>query len=134
MSGDTPISVFDERSDVFKEIEAKAQSKDSECAYGPEFLVWIPALEVFAGLFMGSKTARGESPKILDLLKKGVTLTSQIIEKNGYIWEGIVAQPCTTPFKIPTVEALQLAITKFNKEATAKPPEKADTKTTERNR
>jgi len=135
MSGDSPVQCFDEKSDTFKDIQIRAGVKDSECAFGPEFLIWIPSLKSFAGLFMGSKTARSEAGKVRELLSKGATLTSTVIEgKNGFIWEAIVVNPCTTPFELPAPADLRLAIEKFYTEAKAVAPAKADANTQQRDR
>ena len=70
MSGDQIIANHDIQSDQFKAIRHKADNvSNSSCMYGPEFLVWIPAIGKFATFLMGSKTARNEAPKLMTRLK-----------------------------------------------------------------
>lgn len=134
MSTDTPFSCYDEKSDTFKEIQARAGVKESKCAFGPEFLVWIPSIKSFSCLFMGSKTARSEAGKVRELLSKGATLNSTVIEAKDFIWEAIVVNPCTTPFELPSATGLRAALEKFQAEAKTVAPERAETNTTARSR
>ena len=126
MTGKTPVAIFDEKSPEFKEISERSFQQNSNCAYGPEFLVWIPAIGKFAGFFLGSKTARSEAKNVRELIGKGCTLNHVIIDNGTNIWEGITAKPCSTPFVLPAPEALTANINKFNAEAQAKAPEKAE--------
>jgi hypothetical protein len=134
MTGDTPLSCYDEKSATFKDIQTRSAVKDSKCAFGPEFLVWIPTIKTFACLFMGSKTARSEAGKVRELLSQGATLNSTVLEAKGYIWEAIVVNPCTTPFELPSAAGLRSALEKFQAEAKAVAPERAETNTTSRSR
>ncbi len=103
------------------------------CMWGPQFLVWIPKIEKFAGLHLNSATNRPCGTMIDELKNKGVTLTwSKRTNDAGQKWEGIVVNPCTTPFAIPDLGAIKTAIDKFNAEALEKPPEPADVKKRDR--
>lgn len=129
----TVISVFNPDSDEFKRIYSESGIQDSGCMYGPEFLIWVPQIKQFACLFMGSKSARRESGNIKNKLQQPITLKSKLIETAKYKWYSPVTTVCTTPFELPTIEALQDAVDKFNN-----PPEsmveKADASQDERPR
>ncbi len=134
MSGETPVQIFDINSPEFKDISARSMLANSECTFGPEFLVWVPSIKKFASLHFGSKTSRKDAPDLRKLLMKGATLTHRIIETERYVWEAMSVGPCSTPFEIPTEEAFKIEVDKFNTQAQQKAPERADTNTSGRAR
>jgi hypothetical protein len=124
-----PISVFDEKSALFLDIKERAKpGKNLKCTWGPQFLVWIPSIQKFAALHLGSATNRPCGTQLNDLKMKGATLTWKRCFNETHKWEGIVVNPCTTPFTIPDPKIMTAAIAKFNLEATAKAPVVADQK------
>lgn len=126
MSGDSPVSIYDVNSPEFKDISARSMQQNSECTFGPEFLIWIPSNKKFASLHFGSKTSRKDAGDLRALLGKGATITHRIVENEKYVWEAMVINPCSTPFELPLGEELQTAIDKFQTETAQKAPEKAD--------
>ncbi len=133
MNSNPPVSIYDVNSAAFKTIAAKAAVSNSMCAYGPEFLVWLPTIKTFASFFMGSQTARGDSKDVRARLLKPSTLTHRICKnKKGQTWETPIVKPCSTPFDGPEEAALREAIDKFNNEASAPAPVPADAPTRER--
>ncbi len=134
ISSKPPLAVYDETSPMFMTIMAKSKpGMNLMCMWGPQFLVWIPKIEKFAGLHLNSATNRPCGTMIDELKNKGVTLTwSKRTNDAGQKWEGIVVNPCTTPFAIPDLGAIKTAIDKFNAEALEKPPEPADVKKRDR--
>ena len=98
--------------------------------YGPEFLVWLPAVKKWAGLFMSSKTARREAPAIRDRIGKPSTLGTEFIKTKKYSWHGIVCQPCSTPFELPSQESIDDQVEKFKNppkdDAVERAPETAE--------
>ena len=120
MSGDEVISVFDpkinadgEMTGVFAEIKDKSEIKDSSCMWGPEFLIWIPAVEEFATFFMGSKTSRGDAGAVLARLGKAATMRSKKIEGKKHTWFSPAITPCSTPFDPPPVNRAVKEVDKF---------------------
>lgn len=130
MSGATPISVYDPKSALFKDIAERSFGQDSNCTFGPDFLVWIPEVKRFASLHWGSKTARQDAPAFMALMKenRASTLTCRIIEKPKFVWEAMTVNACSTPFALPDLDKTQDQITKFVAEQNQKAPEKADPK------
>lgn len=112
-SGDDVINSHDHTDPEFKRIQEASETKDSGCMYGPEFLVWIPAIKKWAGLFMSSKTARREAPAIRDRIGKPSTLGTEFIKTKKYSWHGIVCKPCSTPFDVPSDEATADQVERF---------------------
>ena len=55
---------FDPKSPEFQQIRAEAQEKDSGCAFGPQFLLWVPSLKEFVTFLFGSISFRPESRKM----------------------------------------------------------------------
>jgi len=114
MGGEIVIAEYDPESESFKAIIAKSETKDSGCMYGPEYLVWIPAAKSFGLFFMGSKSARRESPNLISRLLKASTLKSKKIETTSYTWYCPQVTPCSTPFEIPDQEDVKEQVQKFN--------------------
>lgn len=113
LGGDMPLTVFDVKSNLFKEIVAQSAVKDSGCMYGPEFLVWIPDAGVFANYHMNSKTARREAKKMRPLIGGAATLKCHLIETSKYKWHGPVVLPCSLPLEMPEDSLLREQFTKF---------------------
>jgi len=131
---DAIITSYDPNSPEFKRIADKSLEKESNCMYGPSFLViernnWQRPLEFFCG----TKSTRAEAKKIYQFLpvsaeqikKRGLKdvepqgpqpamLTVRFVEKGKYSWHVPVASKCTTPFtKMLPIERLSDEIRKF---------------------
>lgn len=104
---------YNPESDLFKQLVVDSGIKDSGCMYGPEFLVYIPAIQKFATYFMGSKTARREAKKFKPLMNKPAILDSKNIEKGKYKWRGPVILPCPDQIELPPVEKMEAERAKF---------------------
>lgn len=94
----------------------------------PQFLVYIPSVDKYATLFMGSKTSRRVAPDLKAILDSGMkqgvikaaTLRNQLIkDKRGRSWHGIVVTTCSQPLTFPSQEEMVGIINGFNN-----PPEK----------
>jgi len=113
------LSFFDTSSAEFKDVQERADQKNSGCGFGPEFLVWLWEPEpVFATYFMASKTARNEAPNLLGPLEKqGANCKIQkgeLIETKEYSWHGPVTKDYEmAPTILPEVEKMQEIINKF---------------------
>jgi len=112
--GDEVISVFKADHPEFLRIQDKSGEKDSGCMYGPEFLVYIPAVKEFATFFCGSKSSRREAPNVKALMRKAATLKSRFVETKKYKWFTPAVTPCSTPFEAPDMEQLAKEVQKFN--------------------
>jgi hypothetical protein len=108
-------SYFDIRNPEFEKVKAESNTQDSGCMYGPEFLTWLPVKAAFATLYMGSKTARRESPRLLPLIGKAATLNSKLIKGTRFTWHGPTVIACTTPLSVMfDAEELAEQVDKFN--------------------
>ena len=122
MSGSEVITVYDLKKDSdgkptgeYLRIQLKSEEKDSMCMVGPEFLVWIPEVGVFATYFMGSKTARRESKNVKGRMHMAVTLTSQKIEtKSGYTYFSDKCTACSQPLTEPDQDKFAEVLKDFN--------------------
>lgn len=112
-TGEAVISVFDPNDAEFQRIQEKSAERDSGCMFGPEFLIWVPSVKSFATFFMGTKSARREAGAVKARLKKAATLGSQKIENKKYTWFAPQVSACSTPFDMPTQEALLTAVEQF---------------------
>lgn len=111
--GDAVISVYDVNDAEFKRIQDKSGEMNSGCMFGPEFLVWIPAIKEFATFFMGNKSARREAPNVKARMGRAATLKSSKIETAKYTWFAPVVVPCSTPFDLPDPTALGEVVERF---------------------
>lgn len=112
--GEMVIAVFDHEDPQFKKIEDDAEVNSQGNQYGVEFLVWLPEVKEFATFFMGSKTARRESPVVKALLGQAATLKSHKIPHKKYDYFGPTATSCSTPFEMPDRAELLEVVEKFN--------------------
>jgi len=112
--GENVISVFKMEHAEFQRIQAKSAEQNSGCMYGPEFLIWIPAVKEFSTFFCGSKSSRREAPGIRALMAKAATLKSRYVETKKFKWYTPAVIPCSTPFDAPDLVKLKEVVDKFN--------------------
>lgn len=108
MSGEQVVANHNPESPAFKAIAYRADNeKDSGCMFGPEYLVWIPALKCFATFLMGSKTARREAPAVKGFLPKPgqplkvCQLTTKLYSNDRFKWHGPKALESSVPVEMP---------------------------------
>jgi hypothetical protein len=111
---DTILTSHDPKDPEFQRIQAKSDEKDSGCMYGPEYLVYVPAVNAFATFFMGSKSSRREAPALQARLKNSAILKSKLIETKKFSWYAPIVTPCSTPLDKPDPEKLASELEKFN--------------------
>ena len=126
MSGESVISCFDEEADLFKQIQARSGEANSGCMFGPQYLVWIPQVEKFAGLYFGSKSARREANGAHAQLKKFATLIPKKCETPKFTWYTTKVVDCETPHSPPDAEALEKEVNRFLNPPATEQPEAAD--------
>jgi hypothetical protein len=106
-------AVYDPEHEEFKRIQEMSNTPDSGCMYGPEFLVWIPAVEEYATFFMGSKSSRREASSVRALLRNAGTLKSKEISTAKYTWWSPIIEKCTSSFDLPSKEEIAEQYEKF---------------------
>ena len=100
--GDGEVTaVYDRNDPEFTRITEASEVQDSGCMFGPEFLIYIPELDVFATYYMQSKTARRAARQVKTRMHKGATLKSHLIKAKKYRWYGPQVIPCTTIPDLP---------------------------------
>lgn len=112
--GDSVLAYYDVENEEFKKIVEESANQDSGCMYGPEFLCYIPSLKEFATFFMGSKSARNESPNMKALIGKGAILRSQKLQNKKYTWQSPQVVGCSTPFELPAIEEIKKIAEQFS--------------------
>jgi hypothetical protein len=116
---DGVAEVFDQESSEFQRIEKQASVKDSNCMYGPEYLCWVPSINTFAVFYMGTASARRESPNMQARLEKGATLGKQFIETKNFSWWAPKITPCNEDLSpLPDADLLKKWWEKFNNPVT----------------
>jgi len=109
-----PKIVDDKPTGDFARIQAEADKAGMNgCMYGPQYLLWVSSEQEFMTFFMASKTARRASPQVKARMHEAGTLGSQKIESKDYVWFGPTCQACSTPFEMPTEEAVQTEMQTF---------------------
>ncbi len=115
-TGDQIITIFEEDAEEFKKIMASSKTKDSGCFYGPEYLVYIPAAQTFATLFLNNPTMRREAGAVHSRLKQAATLSSHLIENEDYSWFGPKCGDCSSPLELPDLDEIRATVDKFETE------------------
>ena len=122
---DTVQAVYDPASEEFKAIQAESEGPDSGCAYGPQFLLWVPQLKEFATYLFGSKSARPESRRVNLLLNKGATFKAKLVSFSGKKWHVPQVMPCSIALELPALEIATKTADLFNKAEAAAGVEEA---------
>lgn len=102
-----------EYSDTFLNVKDRSMAKEKGFAAGLEYLFWIPSAEKFALFLMGNPTLRRESSNVKALTGGAVTLKVKFIKGSKYSWHGASAFKCTTPFDLPSEDAIKDEVLKF---------------------
>lgn len=113
LTSDPVITVYDVNDPEYAKIRDESDIQDSGCVYGPEFLIYIPAIEQFATYHMNNATARRESPKMKALIGKFATIKAKFIEGKKHSWHGPDVTPCSAPLNIPASDVILETIKKF---------------------
>lgn len=115
-TGEQMITIFEEESDEFKKIMTDSKTKNSGCFYGPEYLVYIPAAESFATLFMNNPTMRKRASHVHARLRNAATISTTLIENPEYSWFGPSVSDCSSPLVLPDVDIIRKAVDKYESE------------------
>lgn len=127
---DVTIAVYDMSLPQFEEIRAASSQQNSNCMWGPSFLVFERTTAQFYEYFMGNKSGRQESGKLRPFLPlsaaraeaSGVephgpipcTLKVRYVEKRDYGWHVPVVVKCSEPFtNLPSIDRVRAEIVKF---------------------
>lgn len=135
---DSPISVYDRKSEEFIRIEAASKGKDSHCMVGASYLLFEKSTGRFLEFFCSSKSAQTEEKNMKPFLpvtqadidrKKAAkadvsnmephgpipfTLKTRYVEKGSWSWHAPVAVRSSVPFpNLPPTAELVSQITAF---------------------
>jgi len=138
MSDKTAVVVsYDEKSAVFKDIQARSAEKESSCLHGISFLVLERSTGRFSEVFFGNKSSRPEAKKIFPYLPVSqsdidrkeaagndmsgavprgplpVTLKIRLAESRGFSWHCPMVVKCSAPIKTPATAVIVREINKF---------------------
>jgi hypothetical protein len=127
MNSDDFKVTYDDKSDEFRDIVNRADNiPNSGCAYGLEFLVYVPAVKKWAVVHFNNKSTRRIANVMLKLFKFGVTLASAKAENKNGAWWHMLPQPCNTISEIPAAEDIAKNRAKFAEEMAKKDEEAAN--------
>ena len=124
-SEDTVIDSHDKDSELFKSIQHRADNEsDSGCAYGPEFLVYIPSINRYATFLFGSKSARREAPAMKARMAQAATLCVELATNKRNSWHVPVVRVCSALDNIPPIEEIRSKVEQFLNPPVEEPKEK----------
>lgn len=112
--GSETASSHDRKSEMFLDIQERADRKEDGYMWGYQALVWIPSVGCFATYFAGSPTARRAFTGVKALMKQPATFGSQKIDNGKNVWYGPTAVECSTPFDMPPKDEYLKQMEKFN--------------------
>lgn len=120
--------VYDTKDPEYVRIKELQASGVVGAMCGPEFLVWVPAENVFATLFCGSKTMKRAARKFSPFLGgKACNLKSRLIDNGKYKWHGPVIGACSAlPSVLPDSDAVEDEVQRFKNPPKLSPGEKVD--------
>lgn len=115
------VRCYDGKSATYQSIKERSEVKDSNCSYGPEFLLWLPNQKTFAVFHYGSKTTRNDATRVISLMEANggvvpLTLSSRPIDNGQYNWFGMSAELYKVeidPANMPTAEKVQVEYNRF---------------------
>lgn len=108
---------YDPNSAVFTRVQERAQQPQSNCGYGPEFLLWLPDFATVCTFFMGNISGRMEAPNLIDRLENGnqiCKLKIEIAENKKGIWHTAKMYPHDLQIVMPDMSTIVAVIDKFN--------------------
>lgn len=128
------VSAYDQESDAFKDIARRAATANSMCTFGPQYLVYIPAIEEFASFHLGSTSARKQAESAHSRIGKWANLGHKMGKNDKWTWAIPTIGDCQTPHTLPTKEQMQEQLESFRNPPVEKTPETAGTDAPTRDR
>ncbi len=129
---DAIVAVYDMNLPEFDRIKAASKETNSNCMWGPSFLVVERSTGNFYEYFMGNKSARQESGKLRPFLPLSrdraeavgaephgpvpCTLQCRYVKRPDYGWHVPVVTKCSEPFtakELPDMEKIREEVAKF---------------------
>jgi hypothetical protein len=107
-------SYFDHESAEFKQVQVDSEETNSRCAYGPQFLVWIPEQREFAHFLFGSKSSRPEARRMKQVINRPATLKARLVKNDKNSWFVPVITPYSGETSMPPTEEATEVADKFN--------------------
>lgn len=112
--GEKVLSYFDPKTENFERVKKQSQVKNSKSACGPEFLVWLPELQLFCTLFCTNTTFKNAAPTLRGMLNKLVAADVEYIEGSEHSWHGPKFNVSSqTDFAQPDIALLQTTKQEF---------------------
>lgn len=113
-SGESGMTTFyNPESPEFRQIIADSEDSDSGCFYGPQFLVYVPAVKELATFLFGSKTARPEARNLKPLIGHAATMRARLIKGQRFSWHVPQVLQCLIQLERPDISGYSEQIKKF---------------------
>lgn len=97
------LSYYNPKSPKFQEIEKKADIKPrpKNYLYGPEYLVYIPEIDLLASFHFNNPTMRLRASEMAAFIGRAATVSVVDISSGGNDWKGPSIAACTIPLNLP---------------------------------
>lgn len=107
-ASEPPVSYYDPKSPEFLELKRKADisSNENKCVYGPSFLLWIPKIQKFSTILLGSFTAKKQARTMYGFLnaKQPVTFKKAFNKNDKGAWWSFTVVSCSLDLPQPKEE------------------------------
>lgn len=116
LRGGEVLSYYKFASPEFQAVMALANTPDSKCMAGTEFLFWVPSVREFCTFFAYNVSSKNEAPKIRGLMNRAATMKSKYVKKTKNSFQAIVCVESSTPIgpdDLPSSELAQKTVDKF---------------------
>lgn len=115
--GANTASVHDPKSEMFLDIQKRADVKEDGFMWGYQALLWLPSVGNFVTYFAGSPTGRRAFPSVKSEMNGPATFGSKKIDNGTHVWFGATCVECSTAFDMPPKDEYEKQMEKFNNPA-----------------
>lgn len=113
LSGPRPVIAYDLAGSLFKDIQLRSKTKDSNCMCGVEFLVYLPNQDTFTTFYLANATLLREAGNMKANIGLAVKVKSKLIKKDKFAWYGIQIASFPTEIAVPEKTRFESEIAMF---------------------
>ena len=118
--GDDVEVNFDPTSERFQEIAKLSTVTDSDCVFGPEYLLYIPD-HGYIPYHLNNISSQYESKAFRSLVGKVATVKATLIKGKKGTYHAPKVAACNVPVSLPPIEEVKKVLADFNNPETVTP-------------
>ena len=111
--GDDVEVNFDPTSPRFIEMVKESAVKDSDCVFGPEYLLYIPE-RGYVPYHLNNVSSQYESKAFRALVGKNATVRASLIKGKKGTYHAPKVAACNVPFPLPNIDEVKRILADFN--------------------